>query len=70
MFFKSKLTAAVTYRNSVIRELDMEVNDLEHLNRTLHLLAEVQDMENKIDTVYLPIETMYAKLRSALLKLL
>ena len=40
--------------------------NLDQLNATLQLLEELTDMENKIDKIYLPIETMYSKLRSVL----
>lgn len=39
-----------------------DVVTLDQLNGTLNLLEEVRDMENKIDAIYLPIETMYADL--------
>ena len=47
----------------------MEVANLDLLNSTLHLLEEVRDMENKVDAVYLPIETRYQKLRDFNLRL-
>ena len=40
-----------------------EVVTLDQLNGTLNWLEEVRDMENKVDKIYLPIETMYADLR-------
>ena len=42
---------------------------MDQLNRTLDLLDEIHDMENKIDKVYLPIESMYEKLKSYDLRL-
>ena len=61
--FQSKLDAAILYRSNVRQRLELNVINLDHLNSTLHLLEELHDMENKIDDEYLPIETMYAKLR-------
>ena len=46
-----------------------QVLTLDQLNSTLGLLEEIHDMENKIDGVYLPIESMYDKLRSYDLRL-
>ncbi len=51
------------YRTNVRQRLELNVVNLDQLNSTLHLLEEVRDMENKVDDIYLPIETMYAKLR-------
>lgn len=51
------------------QRLEAEVVNLDQLNSTLHLLEEVTDMENKIDAIYLPIETMYQKLRDFNLRL-
>ncbi|XP_025098007.1 LOW QUALITY PROTEIN: dynein gamma chain, flagellar outer arm-like [Pomacea canaliculata] len=66
---KKKLDAAVAYRTNVKGRLEQHVQTLDQLNSALHLLEELQDMENKIDGVYLPIETMYAKLREFELRL-
>ncbi len=41
----------------------MNVQTLEQLNDALQLLEELADMENKIDSIYLPIENIYADLR-------
>ncbi len=60
---QKKLDAAVLYRANVRQRLELVVSNLDQLNSTLHLLEELHDMENKIDDIYLPIETMYAKLR-------
>ena len=51
------------YRSQVRQRLELPVLNLDQLNSTLHLLEEIRDMENKIDDIYLPIETMYANLR-------
>lgn len=66
---KKKLDAAVAYRSNVKGRLEQHVQTLDELNSALHLLEELRDMENKIDNVYLPIETMYAKLREFELRL-
>ena len=50
------------YRSSIKSRLLADVVTLDQLNGTLTLLEEVRDMENKIDAIYLPIETMYADL--------
>jgi hypothetical protein len=60
---KRKLDTAVMYRTNVRQRLELPVVSLDQLNSTLHLLEEVRDMENKIDDIYLPIESNYAKLR-------
>ena len=53
----------MAYRTNVKSRLEQHVQTLDQLNSALHLLEELRDMENKIDDVYLPIETMYDKLR-------
>ena len=58
-----KLDQAILYRNSMKTRLQAEVTSLDQLNGTLNLLEEVRDMENKVDAIYLPIETMYSDLR-------
>ena len=60
---QKKLDGAVLYRSNVRNRLELDVITLDQLNSALHLLEELRDMENKIDGIYLPIETMYAKLR-------
>lgn len=60
---QKKLDAAVSYRLNVKGRLENHVQSLDQLNSALVLLEELRDMENKIDGIYLPIETMYAKLR-------
>ncbi|XP_074662754.1 uncharacterized protein LOC141915202 [Tubulanus polymorphus] len=66
---KKKLDAALLYRMNVCSRLELSVLNLDQLNSTLHLLEEIQDMENKIDAIYLPIETMYSHLREFELRL-
>ncbi|OWF37572.1 Dynein heavy chain 5, axonemal [Mizuhopecten yessoensis] len=66
---KKKLDAAVLYRSNVRNRLELHVQSLDQLNSALHLLEELWDMENKIDSIYLPIETLYAKLREFELRL-
>lgn len=53
----------MSYRGNVKSRLEQHVQTLDQLNSALHLLEELRDMENKIDGIYLPIETMYSKLR-------
>ena len=57
----------MAYRSNVKGRLEQHVQTLDQLNSALHLLEELRDMENKIDDVYLPIETMYDKLRYVVL---
>ncbi|XP_053397319.1 dynein axonemal heavy chain 5-like isoform X6 [Mercenaria mercenaria] len=66
---KKKLDQAVLYRSNVRNRLELHVQTLDQLNSALHLLEELRDMENKIDGIYLPIETMYSKLREFELRL-
>ena len=68
-FLQKKLDQAVLYRMNVRNRLELHVQTLDQLNSALHLLEELRDMENKIDGIYLPIETMYAKLREFELRL-
>ncbi|XP_030850579.1 dynein heavy chain 8, axonemal isoform X3 [Strongylocentrotus purpuratus] len=66
---KRQLDNAINYRTSIKSKLMADVVTLDQLNGTLNLLEEVRDMENKIDAIYLPIETMYADLISYRLRL-
>ncbi|GFN75495.1 dynein beta chain, ciliary [Plakobranchus ocellatus] len=66
---KKKLDSVVTYRTNVQTRLEQHVQTLDQLNSALHLLEELRDMENKIDGIYLPLETMYLKLREFELRL-
>ncbi|XP_071954985.1 uncharacterized protein [Antedon mediterranea] len=66
---KRQLDQALMYRMNVVTRLSSEVKTLDQLNGALNLLEEVRDMENKIDAIYLPIETMYTDLRSYNLRL-
>ena len=66
---QKKLDQAVLYRMNVRNRLELHVQTLDQLNSALHLLEELRDMENKIDGIYLPIETMYSKLREFELRL-
>ncbi|XP_069461306.1 uncharacterized protein [Ambystoma mexicanum] len=61
---KENLQRAVKYTEEVYTQLTVPVQSLEELNSSLQLLEELQDMENKIDGVYQPIEDMYEQLRS------
>ena len=63
LIFQKKLDSAVLYRSNVTNRLELHVQSLDQLNSALQLLEELRDMENKIDSIYLPIETMYEKLR-------
>ena len=60
---RAALEACIAYRESVQQRLAINVQTLEQLNDALHLLETLSDMENKIDSIYLPIETTYADLR-------
>ena len=63
LLVQKKLDSVVTYRTNVQTRLEQHVQTLDQLNSALHLLEELRDMENKIDGIYLPLETMYLKLR-------
>ena len=43
--------------------LSHKVVSLENLNETLNLLQELNDRDNTIDEVYLPVENSYIMLR-------
>nr|DBA26446.1 TPA: hypothetical protein GDO54_010703 [Pyxicephalus adspersus] len=66
---KDDLHRVVQYRETVWQQLTKPVESLEQLNSILTLLEELQDMENKIDEVYRPIEVMYEHLRSYKLRI-
>ncbi|CAH2249071.1 Hypothetical predicted protein [Pelobates cultripes] len=67
--FKQTLLSVVQYRENVWQQLTTPVQSLEQLHSCITLLEEVQDMENKIDDVYRPIEIMYEQLRSYQLRI-
>ena len=60
---KEQLESSIVYRENVQKRLSVNVQTLEQLNDALRLLEELSDMENKIDSIYLPIENVYADLR-------
>jgi dynein heavy chain len=60
---RARLQDGLVYRELVQKRLHVNVQTLEQLNDSLRLLEELSDMENKIDGVYLPIESIYADLR-------
>ncbi|KAM8953036.1 dynein axonemal heavy chain 5-like [Pelodytes ibericus] len=66
---KQNLASVVQYREKVWQQLTVPVQSLEQLNICITLLEEVQDMENKIDDVYQPIEMMYEQLSSYQLRI-
>ncbi|XP_069830783.1 uncharacterized protein [Dendropsophus ebraccatus] len=66
---KEELLHAVQYREKAWLQLTMPVESLEQLNSILSLLEELQNMENKIDEVYQPIEITYEQLRSYQLRI-
>ncbi|XP_077343463.1 dynein axonemal heavy chain 5-like [Lithobates pipiens] len=66
---KDELHHAIQYRETVWQQLTTPVESLEQLNSILTLLEDLQDMENKIDEVYRPIEVMYEHLRSYKLRI-
>ena len=53
----------MAYQLKVKTHLEQNVESLDQLNRALQLLDEVRDMENVMDDVYFPIETLYSNLR-------
>ncbi|XP_066569884.1 dynein axonemal heavy chain 8 [Amia ocellicauda] len=64
-----RLDEAIEYNNASHKQLLVEVKSLEELNISLCLLEDLLDMENKIDGMYLPIESVYQQLRSYNLRL-
>ncbi|KAM5165175.1 dynein axonemal heavy chain 5-like [Mantella aurantiaca] len=66
---KDDLHRVVEYRETIWQKLNTPVESLEQLNSILTLLEDLQDMENKIDEVYRPIEVMYEHLRSYKLRI-
>ncbi|KAG8582082.1 hypothetical protein GDO81_007910 [Engystomops pustulosus] len=66
---KEELLLVVQYREKAWKQLTMSVESLEQLNSVLKLLEELQNMENKIDEVYQPIEITYEQLRSYQLRI-
>ncbi|XP_056421918.1 uncharacterized protein LOC130362045 isoform X2 [Hyla sarda] len=66
---KEELLHAVQFQEKAWLQLTMPVESLEQLNSILSLLEELQNMENKIDDVYQPIEITYEQLRSYQLRI-
>ncbi|XP_077137822.1 dynein axonemal heavy chain 5-like [Ranitomeya variabilis] len=66
---KEELRHVVQYREEAWQKLTMPVESLEQLNSILTLLEELQNMENKIDELYQPIESTYEQLRSYQLRI-
>ncbi|XP_073531710.1 dynein axonemal heavy chain 5-like [Phyllobates terribilis] len=66
---KEELLHVVQYREEAWQQLAMPVESLEQLNSILTLLEELQNMENKIDELYQPIESTYEQLRSYQLRI-
>ncbi|CAF1032650.1 unnamed protein product [Adineta ricciae] len=61
-FAKSQLDEVVAYRQQIQERFNDNVSTLEQLDEALILLEELSEMENKIDSIYLPIETTYSLL--------
>ncbi|CAF3791725.1 unnamed protein product, partial [Rotaria sp. Silwood1] len=61
-FAKFELDQVVAYRQQVQLRFNDDVSTLEQLDEALILLEELSEMENKIDSIYLPIETTYTLL--------
>ncbi len=53
----------VKYREQMQERISHKVVTLENLNGTLNLLQELNDRDNTIDEVYLPVENSYIILR-------
>uniref|UniRef100_A0A8C5PKA2 Dynein heavy chain n=1 Tax=Leptobrachium leishanense TaxID=445787 RepID=A0A8C5PKA2_9ANUR len=66
---KKSLFDAIQYRENMWQQITMPVQNLEQLNSCVTLLEEVEDMENKIDDVYRPIEMMYEHIKSFQLRI-
>ncbi|CAF1326895.1 unnamed protein product [Adineta steineri] len=61
-FAKTELDQVVEYRQQIQARFNDNVSTLEQLDEALILLEELGEMENKIDSIYLPIETTYSLL--------
>ncbi|XP_075124385.1 uncharacterized protein LOC142197756 [Leptodactylus fuscus] len=66
---KEELLHVVQYREKAWQQLTMPVESLEQLNSILSLQEELQNLENKIDEMYQPIEITYEQLRSYQLRI-
>ncbi|KAG8444848.1 hypothetical protein GDO86_009850 [Hymenochirus boettgeri] len=66
---KQNLVSVLEYRNNVWQQLTEPVYSLEQLNSCLTLLEKLHDMEHKIDEIYQPIEMMYEKLGSYMIRI-
>ncbi|XP_066429677.1 uncharacterized protein [Eleutherodactylus coqui] len=66
---KKELLHVLQSRERAWQQLTMPVESLEQLNSVLTLLEDLQNMENKIDAVYQPIEITYEQLRSYQLRI-
>ncbi|XP_028415382.1 dynein heavy chain 8, axonemal-like isoform X2 [Dendronephthya gigantea] len=60
---KADLQQLVDYREEMQERLSCKVVTLESLNEILNLLQELNDRDNTIDEVYLPVENSYMMLR-------
>ncbi|KAL5457324.1 hypothetical protein EMCRGX_G034572 [Ephydatia muelleri] len=60
---KTSLTAVVEQRESMSQQLLAPADNLQQLQCTLKLLGQIEDMQNVVDGLYLPVEKLYQSLK-------
>jgi len=63
-YLQVSLSSLVASREGMMAQLTTPVETLAQLKTTLELLQEISDLQNTIDDLYLPVERLYALLRS------
>jgi len=65
VLLQASLNEAVYNREKIHRQLLAEVTDIRELKQSLQTLQEFSELENVIDSAYLPVEQLYELLRLA-----
>ena len=60
---QTTLNEAVYIRERIRRQVSADVMDIRELKMTLETLHEFSELENTIDSTYLPVEQLYCLLR-------
>ena len=60
---QTSLTAVVEQRESMSQQLLAPADNLQQLQCTLKLLGQIEDMQNVVDGLYLPVEKLYQSLK-------
>ena len=63
IFLQTILNEAVYIRERIRRQLSSEVMDIRDLKMSLETLQEFSELENTIDSTYLPVEQLYCLLQ-------